>query len=57
MTYPHIVSRDEWLVARAELLTREKKPPMRATGSTPHGATCRWSRWTRRTASRGQTAR
>lgn len=25
MTYPHIVSRDEWLVARAELLTREKE--------------------------------
>ena len=25
MAYPHIVSRDEWLVARAELLTREKE--------------------------------
>lgn len=25
MNYPHIVSRDEWLVARKELLTREKE--------------------------------
>ena len=25
MTYPQIVSRDEWLVARAELLTKEKE--------------------------------
>jgi predicted dithiol-disulfide oxidoreductase (DUF899 family) len=25
MNYPHIVSRDEWLVARAELLTKEKE--------------------------------
>src|SRR5215469_676045 len=25
MTYPHIVSRDEWLVARQELLIKEKE--------------------------------
>jgi predicted dithiol-disulfide oxidoreductase (DUF899 family) len=25
MAYPHIVSRDEWLIARAELLTKEKE--------------------------------
>ena len=25
MNYPHIVSRDEWLVARKELLTKEKE--------------------------------
>jgi predicted dithiol-disulfide oxidoreductase (DUF899 family) len=43
MALPPAVSRQEWLVARKELLARRKRSPGRATGSTPSAADYPWS--------------
>ena len=57
MALPEIVTREEWLAARKELLAKEKELTRAATRSAPSAASCRWSRSTRTTSSRARTAR
>jgi predicted dithiol-disulfide oxidoreductase (DUF899 family) len=41
--HPPIVSRDQWLSERKELLAREKELTRQYDLSTPNGAGCQWS--------------
>jgi predicted dithiol-disulfide oxidoreductase (DUF899 family) len=43
MHLPEVVSPEEWLAARRELLAKEKEATRAETGSTPTGVGCRWS--------------
>ena len=57
MSLPQVVSRDEWVRARKELLAKEKDSPGSGMRSTRSAAGCRWSRSRRTTSSRAPTAR
>ena len=58
MSLPDVVTREEWLVARKELLAEEKEMTQGARPARrPSGGCCRWCGSTRSTCSRARTAR
>ena len=57
MSLPTIATRDDWLVARKELLAKEKEPDPAAGRAQHRRQTCRWSRSRSTTTSTARSAR